>query len=253
MPRGMIGPPTGLWIVVTCMGRRAFLEQTIASVRAPGDPAAPGYCLVDFSCPDRAGDWLEATYRDDVRAGTMVVVRVEGREFFHKTAALNQGARAAIDRGARHLCFADADTMFAPGACAEIGARIGDGRFLIASGDAATGASVPSLTGLAVVGSDAFMEAGGYDETFEDWGSEDVELRLRLHLRLGLEAVSLPPGLVWPLRHGNWTRSRFHRERDLRKSGSRNYSLLQERVRQWTGQPLENLPESAKRLLFVAR
>ena len=239
----------GLSVVVTCMGRRAFLEQTIASIRAPG----VGYCLVDYSCPDRAGDWLEARYPDDIRSGAMIVVRVEGREFFHKTAALNLGARAAIARGARHLCFADADTMFAPAAFVEIAARIRDGCFLIASGDAATGASVPSLTGLLVVDSDDFTRAGGYDEAFEDWGSEDVEMRLRLHLRFGLEAVTLPPDLVWPLKHGDWTRSRFHRERDLRKSATRNYSLLQERVRQWTGQAMENLPESAKRLLFVAR
>jgi hypothetical protein len=241
-----------LWIVVTCMGRRAFLEQTIASIRAPGE-MQPRYCLVDFSCPDRAGDWLEAKYPDDIRSGATIVVRVEGQEFFHKTAALNRGARAAIERGARHLCFADADTMFAPGALAAIAARAGGPRFLIASGDPQTGASVPSLTGVLVVASDDFARAGGYDEAFQDWGSEDIELRLRLHLRLGLEPVNLPAGLVWPLKHGDWTRSRFHRERDLRKSAARNYSLLQERVRQWTGQAVESLPESAKRLLFVLR
>jgi hypothetical protein len=243
----------GLWIVVTCMGRRAFLEQTIASIRGVEETAPLGYCLVDFSCPDRAGDWLEAKYPDDIRSGATIVVRVEGREFFHKTEALNLGARAAIEQGARHLCFADADTMFAPGAFAEIAARTGGRRFLIASGEAGTGSSVPSLTGLLVVASDDFVRAGGYDEAFADWGSEDVELRLRLHLRLGLEAVPLPSGLAWPLKHGDWTRSRFHRERDLRKSATRNYLLLQERVRQWTGQAMENLPESAKQLLFVPR
>jgi hypothetical protein len=239
----------GFWIVVTCMGRLAFVKRTLPTVIA--EPAAR-YCLVDFSCSERAGDWLESTYPDRVREGTMMVVRSEGRRFFHKTAALNLGAGAAIARGARTLCFADADTAFAAGAFGEVAALLRPAQFLV-SGPGAAGESIPSLTGLLVVDADDFRRAGGYDEAFEDWGSEDIEMRLRLHLKWGLAAAFIPPRLVRPLRHGDWLRTQFHRERDLRKSAVRNQALLRARVEQWTHQPLEHLPESAKRLLFVPR
>jgi hypothetical protein len=229
------------------MGRLSFVQRTLPTVIAA---PAIGYCLVDFSCPDRAGDWLERTYTDRVRAGAMNVVRVQDRQFFHKTAALNAGARAAVARGARTLCFADADTAFAEGAFAEIASRLAPGRFLV-SGPGPDGRSIPSLTGLLVVAAGDFERAGGYDEAFADWGSEDVEMRLRLHLRWGLAAAAIPPRLVRPLAHGDWLRAQFHRERDLRKSALRNEALLRARLVEWTGQPIENLSETAKRLLFA--
>jgi hypothetical protein len=243
------GMSSGLWVVVTCMGRLAFVNRTLPTVLA--DPS-PCYCLVDFSCPDRAGDWLESTYPDRVRDGTMMVVRAEGRRFFHKTVALNLGAEAVMARGARTLCFADADTAFAAGAIGEIAALLAPGRFLVA-GPGDGGGSIASLTGLLVVAAADFQRAGGYDEAFEDWGSEDIEMRLRLHLRLGLSAVPIPARLVQPLKHGDWLRTQFHRERNLRKSAVRNQALLQARLGEWTGQPIEQLPESAKCLLFVNR
>jgi hypothetical protein len=237
----------GLWVVVTCMGRLAFLKRTIPTI--VGERPVR-YALVDFSCPDRAGDWLESTYADRVRDGTMMVVRAQGRQFFHKTAALNLGAHGAIARGARTLCFADADTAFAPGALDEMGARLAPGRFLVA-GPNADGTSVPSLTGLLVVAADDFARAGGYDESFVDWGSEDIEMRLRLHLKLGLAAEPLPRSIVRAIAHGDWLRAQFHRERNLRNSAGRNWSMLQAKLVEWTGKPIDNLPESAKRLLFV--
>jgi hypothetical protein len=235
------------WVVVTCMGRLAFVKQTLPTVIAD---AAVRYCLVDFSCPDHAGDWLEAAHGERIQAGAMTVARVQGQQFFHKTAALNAGARAALARGARTLCFADADTAFVAGAFADIGARLTPGAFLV-SERGPDGASIPSLTGLLVLAARDFERAGGYDEAFADWGSEDVEMRLRLHLRWGLAPRAIPVGLVRPLAHGDWLRTRFHRERDLRKSAARNEAMLRARLVDWTGQPLENLSQTARSLLFA--
>jgi len=237
----------GLWVVVTCMGRLAFVQRTLPTVIAQD---GIGYCLVDYSCPDRAGDWLERAHADRIRAGTMAVERVEGKQYFHKTAALNAGARAAVARGARALCFADADTSFAAGALAEIGALLAPGRFLVC-GRGPDGASLRSLTGLLVVYAADFQRAGGYDEAFTDWGSEDVEMRLRLHVRWRLAPLAIPPRLVHPIQHGDWLRTRFHRERDLRASAVRNEALLRARLVEWTGQRSEELSETARGLLFA--
>jgi hypothetical protein len=239
----------GLWVVVTCMGRLAFVQRTLPTVIAQD---GIGYCLVDYSCPDRAGDWLEDIHGDRIRGGTMAIERVQGRQYFHKTAALNAGARAAVARGARTLCFADADTGFAAGAFAEIATLIAPGRFLVC-GRGPDGASIRSLTGLLVVAADDFQRSGGYDEAFVDWGSEDVEMRLRLHVRWGLAAATIAPRLMVPIAHGDWLRARFHRERDLRASAVRNEALLRSRLVEWTGQPIEKLSETAMRLLFTVR
>jgi len=241
--------PPGLWVVVTCMGRLAFLKRTFPTVVADG---TAGYCLVDYSCPDGAGDWLEASHPEWVRRGQATIVRVPGERFFHKTKALNLGARAARARGAQHLCFADADTVFSPGAFATLGALVGRGRFVVA-GRGANGGNVRSLTGFLVVEATEFERSGGYDESFEDWGSEDIEMRLRLHLRCGLEPAFVPEGAVSALQHGHWLRTQFHRQRDLYASATRNEALLRARVREWTGQVIESLPESAKQLMFSLR
>jgi GT2 family glycosyltransferase len=238
--------PTGLWVVVTCMGRLAFIKQSGPSVLAQ-----PGvrYCLVDYACPDRAGAWLTAHHRERVERGELHVVRVRGERHFHKTRALNLGARAACERGATQLCFADADTLFGVNACAQITALLRPGRFLIAGRNRGR-ASTRSLTGLLVVDAADFQRAGGYDEAFRDWGAEDLEMRLRLHLRLGLQAHDLPAGLVVPLDHEHQLRTRFLRQPNLRRSWAVNQALLEKRIRAWTGRGREELPASARALLF---
>jgi hypothetical protein len=253
-----------IWFIVTCMGRLAFVKQTVPTIigelsgqLARAARPAIYYCLVDFSCPDASGAWLEKEYPNLVEAGRVRVVRAPGQMFFHKTVALNLGARAALAAGADALCFVDADTSLRPEAFERIFALAGRGRFLVVD-RAPGGASVPSLTGLLAVSAEDFRRAGGYAEAFEDWGSEDLEMRLRLHLRYGLEPVFLPPALFSALAHGNWLRSRFHRERDIARSAVRNYAELARLVRQWTGAELEALgdadvgesSEIVRRLLF---
>jgi hypothetical protein len=75
-------------------------------------------------------------------------------------------------------------------------------------------------------------------------------MRLRLHLCHGLEGEPLPARLFQPLSHDNWLRVRFHRERNIVASAARNHAQLVDRVRAWTGAGLEELPASARRLLF---
>src|SRR5678815_2665481 len=79
-----------LWVTVPCKGRLSFLQRT-----APGwlDQPDVRYCLVDFDCPDRCGDWLERTFAAEVAAGRAVVERIGARPYFHKAAAHNAGAR----------------------------------------------------------------------------------------------------------------------------------------------------------------
>lgn len=234
-----------LWIVVPCMGRRSFLEQTVPTVLAQ-----PGvrYCLVDYSCPDGAADWLEAVYPGEVRQGLAAVVRIPGERYFNKCRALNAGARHAIHAGARYICFLDADTLLAPGFSPWVLERLREDRFLVAA-RRADGRHARCTGGLLVVPARQLEVSGGFDEAFRGWGCEDLEMRLRLLLVRGLSYESIPLELLRPIPHPDELRGRYYEERSLRASNRRNLARLGHKVKQWTGERPEKLGREAVRLL----
>jgi len=217
-----------LWVVVTCMGRLEFLRQTAPPVLGCPDV---GYCLVDYSCPDRAGQWLTCTFEEEARAGRLLVEEIPGRSLFNKCEALNAGARRATQAGAEYLCFLDADTLVEPGFFEWAAGRLNPQRFLIAALE--NGKDVASLTGVLVVSAPAFAASRGFDQAFRGWGGEDLEFRLRLHLlqRLGYEDI--PLSWLRPITHDDSLRSRFYEEKDVRSSNGRNFQLLEGKMARW--------------------
>src|SRR5262245_31215668 len=93
---------SAICFITTCMGRLAHLQQTLGSMTA--QPGA-SCIVVDYSCPDHAGDWVEQAYP------AVRVVRVTGQSQFRASHARNQGARAA---STPWLCFIDADVALDP-------------------------------------------------------------------------------------------------------------------------------------------
>ncbi|HVV52833.1 MAG TPA: glycosyltransferase family A protein [Polyangia bacterium] len=241
--------PGAIWVCVPCMGRLSFLQKTVGSVIS--NPAA-NYCLVDYSCPDRSGDWLAERYAAEVRARRMVVERVTNQRLFHKCKAHNAGAYRALSEGAEYLCFLDADTVVAPGFFEWIRSHVSRRAFLIA-GKRPDGSDQPSVTGLLVVHRDAFRQVGGFDESFRGWGGEDIEMRLRLFLLAGLDYVDVPLSLINPLSHADALRTQFYVENDIRASNRDNMRYLLRKVTvEWRGRCLRDLA-SAARLWYGAR
>jgi hypothetical protein len=208
------------------MGRLAFLKQTTPLALAD---ARTRYCLVDYSCPDRCGDWLIETFPTDAASGRTVVERVTGRSLFNKSAAHNRGARRAIREGADYLCLLDADTRVTSGFFPWVAEHARPGRFLIAS-RLPDGTDPPSLTGLLVLHVDAFLESGGLDEGFRGWGFEDIEFRIRLRLLHGLEHADIPLGLVQAIPHGDDLRTQFYRQKSCAVSNRTNLRRLKHRI-----------------------
>ena len=215
-----------VWVVVTCMGRLEFLRRSAPRVLARHDV---GYCLVDYSCPDQAGNWLESTYPKATTDGRLAVERTSGRDHFNKCVALNLGARRAIREGARWLCFLDADTLILDGFFDWLDAAAADERFLI-SDLRADGSDPPSLTGVLVVSSRQFARTSGFDESFQGWGGEDIEFRLRLHALHGLSFGRIPLRFLQAIEHEDALRTRFYQEQDISVSDRKNYLRL---IRKW--------------------
>jgi glycosyltransferase involved in cell wall biosynthesis len=212
-----------LCFITTCMGRLAHLQRTLpgalAQVRAT-------HIVVDFSCPQGAGDWVERDH-PQVR-----VVRVAGRQHFNMSEARNAGAAAAQ---AAWLFFRDADVEVAPGFAAQLLPLLRPCGFYVAVPDA-----LGPLAGAVVCARADLERAGGYDEVMQGWGYEDADLYRRL-AQAGLEKRLFPTRLVRAIEHDDAARvANFAtKHREISRMTNALYGLAKLRVGAVSGRALE--------------
>ncbi len=177
--------------ITTCMGRLDHLRQTLGTwVAQPGASCI----VVDYSCPERCGDWVEQTYPQ------VQVIRVPGKSHFHLAHARNLGAREA---NAPWLCFIDADIALASSFTEAVLPLLRPGHFYRAD-PCETG-----LVGTVLCSRADFAGIDGYDEVIQGWGAEDLDLNARLGL-LGLAEAGFPGQLVRSLSHNDELRVKFY-------------------------------------------
>jgi hypothetical protein len=226
------------------MGRLAHLSRSLPRLLDTGLHVV----LVDYTCPNNSGAWARDAFPQHCDDQRLVVVREGSAREFHKTRAHNLGADAALCRGAAALCFVDADTLVYPG-FGDFCAQARSGQFSIVR---------PShwgrdLTGVLLLTAEDFRHSGGFDEQFRGYGAEDLEMRLRLRLRLGLYFNFFPDSTVSAISHGDDVRTRYYRQKDLRRSHYRHLKRLDRLVRGWTGRGILALDDrSLKPLLTIA-
>ena len=221
--------------IITCMGRLSHLQQTLPILLQ----GRTDVCIVDYSCPDRCGDGVEATSGDE----DVYVERVEGKTLFHKPEALNRGAARAIERNPNtFLLFVDSDTITTPMLWAWLRAAIVPPEavkhfYYVAASEAGR-----DNTGL--------LFSGGYEERMRGWGAEDLEIRFRLFFKEQLGYAEIPADSVRAIGHGDPTRVAHYEEKDKMASHDRNLVVLADNVKGWTGMSLRDAV-AAVRLLGV--
>jgi GT2 family glycosyltransferase len=181
-----------LCLVTTCMGRLAALKKSLGPML--GQAGVSVVVVVDYSCPDGAGDWAEANFP------TARVVRVPGQATFNAAAARNIGARHS---DAAWICFVDSDVVLEPGFAAAVRPALAPGGFYRAWSDD------PGLGGTFLCARADFERVGGYDEVYPCWGEEDNDLFDALQF-VGLEQRSFPAVLASHLPHDDAARTRFY-------------------------------------------
>jgi glycosyltransferase involved in cell wall biosynthesis len=186
-------------VVTTCKGRLEHVRRTLPTLTALADCAV---VLVDYDCPDGVGAWVRQAHPE------VKVVEVRERPLFNLSEARNLGAAAA---DAPWLLFLDADTLAAPDLTAQLSPLLEPGVFLQPD------PRPPDLWGALAVSRADFDAVGGYDEVFEGWGAEDVDMVVRLQIA-GRRHRSFPGALLAGLPHGDDQRTRFHAIRDRRLS-----------------------------------
>jgi len=189
--------------ITTCKGRLAHLKQTLPALMAAADIDV---VVVDYDCPDRAGDWVRSTWP------AAKVVSVSDRPLYNQSEAKNLGAAAA--RG-DWLFFADADVRIAEDFAQMVQPLLRPGAFLLADPRPA------DLWGAIFVSRRDFEAVGGFDVAMEGYGSEDVDLLARL-MMAGVRQAHFPSRGFGIIQHDEATRTRFYAMTDIALNGSIN-------------------------------
>lgn len=182
--------------ITTCMGRLDHLKEALpAALRNAGHE----YIVVDFSCPQGTGDWVEANHPG------VKVVRVPGEEFFHVSRARNLGAAEAT---AEWICFFDADIILREDFAEGMQKQLAPGG-IYRSREPRSG-----KWGTHLVRREDFFAVGQYDEVMRNYGGEDDDLYRRYSLA-GLEERKIPPGMFRAIPHGEEMRTAHFRIREM--------------------------------------
>lgn len=210
----------------TCKGRAFHIKETLP--RNLANDAAYADCkfiLLDYNSQDGLVEYLKSEHARDIDSGRLVVYSYPEPGPFHVAQAKNLAARCAILEGADTLVTLDADNFTGPGFCEYILRRLGcksrweflcpgmekrsDGRYLRGP-DGARVFRPRGIAGRLVIRAQDFIKAGGYDNEFDTWRGEDMDLLFRL-LRMGYIAQDIDPAYINAIPHGSGLRFKEYR------------------------------------------
>ena len=206
-------------VITTCKGRLHHLRESLPMMLAQQCSFEYEVIVVDYGCPDGTYDWCRQ--HENVR---LVALRVSGEtEFFNLGRARNCGANLSA---APVLAFVDADMLAKPTWLADACGPVVNGTFGMSQVQRHAGAW--DRNGTWAVQACLFHESRGYDEEIEGWGPEDGDIcdRVRQHTDSHYYSIEL----LDPIRHNNIDRTRFYREKSIRKSASRIKQYLAHRA-----------------------
>ena len=202
--------PDVLSVITTCKGRLEHLKRSLPAMTAINAQVV----VVDYDCPDRTAEWVRTAFP------AVTIVRCDNKPRFNVSDARNHGARAA--RG-EWLCFLDADTAPQMEFFEFLESRIQSNIFLTSV------PFEPEKFGALVCQKDDFHAVGGYDEAFDGWSQEDIDLYQRLELS-GLRQDHFPNKYLKLQAHGDELRTRHHgtgdRWLDMRINGYYRHAKL---------------------------
>lgn len=202
---------TSIAFVVTCKGRLHHLKQSLPLLVASRPTEI---VVVDYGCPDGAGDWVEREF-----AGVKLV-RVDDDPFFCLSRARNKGA-AYVESD--WICFIDADVLVSPGWSAWTHRFLQEGCFYKAGAEHRK--RDRNIWGTVLCQRSAFNQIAGYDEIIRGWGGEDDDLYLRLR-DSGLIESYIPPGYLTGVSHSDNERTEFHENKNRAAQRDINHSYI---------------------------
>ena len=173
----------------TCKGRAAHVQDTLP--RNLADNPNSRFVLLDYSSRDGLVDYLLTAHGRDIHDGRLTIYSFPTAPVFRMGHAKNMAARCAMLEGADILVTMDADNATRPGFDALVAAHLTEPRVYLAP-DFPRIKSLPhgpgrpqrGYAGRLAIRRQDFLKLGGYDETFDTWRGEDIDLIARMQ-RIG--------------------------------------------------------------------
>jgi hypothetical protein len=180
---------TSVYFATTCKGRTQHLEQTLPA-NLHDNPKAK-IVLVNYNSPDHLDDFIKKNHSKDIDSGRLFIYRFCEPGPFRMAHAKNLAHRLALEEGGETIVNMDADNLAATGFDEYVIKELTDAdgnlscNFLWAH--MKKGEMRRGISGRIAVTKHAFMDVGGYDEVYREYGPDDKDMNLRLR-RLGFEA-----------------------------------------------------------------
>ena len=197
--------------VTTCRGRLGHLRETLPTFVRQPDAAV---VVVDYSCPEASGDWVEANFPQ------VEVVRSLNNPRFELTRARNLGVARVRSPW---ICFVDADTRVNASFSERLKPLLAPGCFYRAE------PRTPDAWGTTVCSAEDFLDIGGYDEVIQGWGKEDEDFYARL-VMAGVRYVGFPGDMVEAVKHSDPERVAHYDVKDHWLSASINHVYCRAKV-----------------------
>ncbi len=207
----------------TCKGRTQHLAETLPRNLADNHTLDCKFVLLDYGDPGPLRKYLWDNHRPSMRTGRLVVYHYLGASSsdpkaslsnmapvdipFHMAHAKNMAARCAMREGADILVTLDADNFTGTGFARWIADNFKDGALLCPDFQSIHamphGPDRPArgYAGRLAIRAQDFVKAGGYDEMFDTWRGEDMDLLFRLK-RMGLAERHIDNRFLNAVRHG---------------------------------------------------
>ena len=224
----------------TCKGRAEHLTETLPRNMADNaDYENCKFVVLDYCDPGPLRAFLWSRHKQDMRSGRLAVYSFMGHESgettdpdpvlsvlsnrvpppnipFHMAHAKNMAARCGILEGADILVTLDADNLTGPGFARYVSEQMsGSGLCTFMCPDFPAINSMPhgpdrparGYAGRLAIRAQDFLKAGGYDEIYDTWRGEDMDLIYRLR-RIGYAERHIENRFLNALRHGSEVRFR---------------------------------------------
>ena len=206
----------------TCKGRTVHLKETLPQNLADNaDYANCKFIILDYNSQDDLLAYLKANHLREIESGRLVVYSFREPGPFHMAQAKNLAMRCGILEGADIVVTLDADNFTGPGFAHYIADLFenedehiflcpgvftnSSGRTVFAPGGGFVVVRNRGIAGRLVIRGQDFIKAGGYDNKFDTWRGEDMDLKARL-LNMGYAARTIEPLYLNAIRHGSGLR-----------------------------------------------
>ena len=176
----------------TCRGRAEHIKLTLPQNLADNaDYRDAVFVLLNYNSPDDLLEYIQANHAKDIASGRLVVYTFPDVDRFHMAHAKNMAARCGMLEGADILVTLDADNYTGSGFASFVAEKFHEpgivpGIFLCP--DFAFIRALPhgpdrparGFYGRLAVWSQTFVKVGGYDEIYDTWRGEDIDMNWRL-------------------------------------------------------------------------